>query len=55
MDSIYEDVSYAMEKENFDVNYIVSGKPVLDSSLNRNEINMICGCLCSSFNIYILI
>lgn len=33
IDSIYEDVSYAMEKENFDVNYIVSGKPVLDSSL----------------------
>ncbi len=42
MDSIYEDVSYAMEKENFDVNYIVSGKPVLDSSL-RTEMksNMI--------------
>lgn len=33
IDSIFEDVSYAMEKENFDVNYIVSGKPVLDSSL----------------------
>ena len=33
IDSIFEDVSYAMEKENFDINYIVSGKPVLDSSL----------------------
>lgn len=33
IDSIHEDVSYAMEKEEFDVNYIVSGKPVLDSSL----------------------
>ncbi len=42
IDSIYEDVSYAMEKENFDVNYMVSGKPVLDSSL-RTEMksNMI--------------
>ncbi len=33
IDALYNDVSYAMEKENFDVNYIVSGKPVLDSSL----------------------
>ena len=33
VDSIFEDVSHAMEEENFDVNYIVSGKPVLDSSL----------------------
>lgn len=42
IDSIYEDVYYAMEKEDFDVNYIVSGKPVLDSSL-RTEMksNMI--------------
>ncbi|WMM26156.1 hydrophobe/amphiphile efflux-3 (HAE3) family transporter [Tissierella sp. MB52-C2] len=42
IDSIFEDVSYAIEKENFDVNYIVSGKPVLDSSL-RTEMksNMI--------------
>lgn len=42
IDSIYEDVSYAMEKEDFNVNYIVSGKPVLDSSL-RTEMksNMI--------------
>lgn len=42
IDSIFEDISYAMEKENFDVNYIVSGKPVLDSSL-RTEMksNMI--------------
>ena len=42
IDSIYKDISYAMEKENFDVNYIISGKPVLDSSL-RTEMksNMI--------------
>ncbi|MBW4827406.1 MAG: hydrophobe/amphiphile efflux-3 (HAE3) family transporter [Clostridiaceae bacterium] len=42
IDSIYEDVSYTMEKEDFDVKYIVSGKPVLDSSL-RTEMksNMI--------------
>lgn len=33
IDSVFKDVSYAMEKENFDVNYVVSGKPVLDSSL----------------------
>lgn len=42
IDSIYEDVSYTMGKEDFDVKYIVSGKPVLDSSL-RTEMksNMI--------------
>lgn len=33
IDALYSDVSYAMEKEDFDVDYIVSGKPVLDSSL----------------------
>ncbi|MDR7869425.1 MAG: hydrophobe/amphiphile efflux-3 (HAE3) family transporter [Tissierellaceae bacterium] len=33
IDALRNDVTYAMEKENFDVNYIVSGKPVLDSSL----------------------
>ena len=33
IDSLYKDVSYAMEKENFNVKYKVSGKPVLDSSL----------------------
>ena len=33
IDSIYKEVSNAMEAENFDVNFIVSGKPVLDSSL----------------------
>ncbi|MDX9917762.1 MAG: hydrophobe/amphiphile efflux-3 (HAE3) family transporter [Gudongella sp.] len=33
IDSIYKDVAYAMEEENFDVSYIISGKPVLDSSL----------------------
>ena len=33
IDSIFQDVTYAMEKENFDVDYIISGKPVLDSSL----------------------
>ena len=33
IDSIYKDVSYAMKKENFDVKYMISGKPVLDSSL----------------------
>src|SRR5699024_3483144 len=33
-DTIYEEVAYAMEQEEFeDVDYIVSGKPVLDSSL----------------------
>ena len=42
IDAIYKDVSYAMEKENFDVNYIVSGKPVLDSSLRTEmKANMI--------------
>lgn len=42
IDALYNDVSYAMEKENFDVSYMVSGKPVLDSSL-RTEMksNMI--------------
>lgn len=33
IDAISKDVSHAMEKENFDVSYIISGKPVLDSSL----------------------
>jgi len=33
IDALYSDVSHAMEKEKFDVNYIVSGKPVLDTSL----------------------
>lgn len=33
IDSIFNEVSHAMEAEEFDVNFIVSGKPVLDSSL----------------------
>ncbi len=33
IDAIYKDVVYAVEAEEFDVDYIVSGKPVLDSSL----------------------
>lgn len=42
IDAVYNDVSYAMEKENFDVNYIVSGKPVLDSSLRTEmKLNMV--------------
>lgn len=42
IDSIFYEVSHAMEAEDFDVNFIVSGKPVLDSSL-RTEMksNMI--------------
>ena len=42
IDSIFNEVSHAMEAEDFDVNFIVSGKPVLDSSL-RTEMksNMI--------------
>lgn len=42
IDSIYSDLSLAMEKEEFNVDYIISGKPVLDSSL-RDEMksNMI--------------
>lgn len=33
IDSIYKDVTHAMEEEDFDLSYIISGKPVLDSSL----------------------
>lgn len=33
IDDLYSEVSYAMEEEDFDVNYMVSGKPVLDSAL----------------------
>lgn len=33
IDSIYEDLAYAMAREEFDVNYIISGKPVLDRAL----------------------
>ncbi|WP_440896995.1 hydrophobe/amphiphile efflux-3 (HAE3) family transporter [Amphibacillus sp. Q70] len=33
IDALYSEVSYAMEEEDFDVNYMVSGKPVLDSAL----------------------
>lgn len=33
IDSIFKEVTYAMDAEDFDVNFIVSGKPVLDSSL----------------------
>ncbi len=35
-DSVIQDVSRAMEKEEFGVSYVISGKPVLDSSL-RSE------------------
>lgn len=42
IDSVYTAVEDAMDKENFDVKYTISGKPVLDSSL-RDEMksNMI--------------
>jgi hydrophobe/amphiphile efflux-3 (HAE3) family protein len=59
IDSIFEDVSYAMEKENFDVNYIVSGKPVLDSSLRTemksNMIIMVASAVVLMFIILILV
>jgi hydrophobe/amphiphile efflux-3 (HAE3) family protein len=42
IDSIINEVSHAMEAEDFDVNFIVSGKPVLDSSLRAEmKSNMI--------------
>lgn len=59
IDSIYEDVSYAMEKENFDVKYIVSGKPVLDSSLRTemksNMIRMVASAVVLMFIILSLV
>lgn len=33
IDVLYDEVSYTMEEENFDVDYMVSVKPVLDSAL----------------------
>lgn len=59
IDSIFEDVSYAMEKENFDVSYLVSGKPVLDSSLRTemksNMVIMVASAVALMFIILILV